>query len=285
MSFMNQSTEAHMSTIACASKAQSEAFVSTIMLFQLTTLSNKDDKSYLRLPSTWRQLWDELLHHKKEREDAQSRATLTHLQRLIAEVRSSSSDFALFGQKDWSSHGVPHTVGQIEKYQVTVSGVESSNHLTSWDARASTDAYQRMLKLRRKLPIWSFRDELLQKIGSHQVVVISGETGCGKSTQVPAFLLEHYTSRGMPCKVICTEPRRISAISLAHRVSQELGERSGQVGKSGSLVGYSIRLENRVHAGTQLLYATTGIVLRMLESSNGLDGVTHLILDEVHERR
>ena len=118
-----------------------------------------------------------------------------------------------------------------------------------------------------------------------KVVILCGETGCGKSTQLPAFVLEHELSNGRPCKVYCTEPRRISAISLAQRVSEELGENKNDVGTSRSLVGYAIRLESHIAASTRLVYATVGIVLRMLESSKGLDDVTHLVIDEVHERR
>ncbi len=106
----------------------------------------------------------------------------------------------------------------------------------------------------------------------------------GKSTQVPSFLLEHQLLQGKSCKIYCTEPRRISAISLARRVSEELGEGPGQIGTNRSLVGYSIRLESNTSKETRLVYATTGIVMRMLEGSNDLQEVTHLVLDEVHER-
>lgn len=110
-------------------------------------------------------------------------------------------------------------------------------------------------------------------------------TGCGKSTQIPSFLLEHELSQGKPCKIFCTEPRRISAISLAQRVSDELGEGPKDLGTIRSLVGYAIRLESKTTPQTRLIFATVGVVLRMLESSNNLNEVTHLIIDEVHERR
>jgi ATP-dependent RNA helicase DHX29 len=106
----------------------------------------------------------------------------------------------------------------------------------------------------------------------------------GKSTQVPSFILEHQLSNGKPCKIYCTEPRRISAISLARRVSEELGERKNDLGTSRSLVGYAIRLESNTSKETRLVYATTGIVMRMLEASNDLKDITHIVLDEVHER-
>lgn len=89
---------------------------------------------------------------------------------------------------------------------------------------------------------------------------------------------------GKHCKIYCAEPRRISAVSLARRVSEELGENRGDLGTNRSLVGYSIRLESNTSRETRLVYATTGIVMRMLEGSNDLSEITHLVLDEVHER-
>lgn len=109
-------------------------------------------------------------------------------------------------------------------------------------------------------------------------------THSGKSTQVPSFILEHELLKGKPCKIYCTEPRRISAISLARRVSEELGERRNDVGTSRSLIGYAIRLESNVSKENRLVFATTGIVMRMLEGSSDLRDITHIVLDEVHER-
>ena len=110
----------------------------------------------------------------------------------------------------------------------------------------------------------------------------------GKSTQLPSFILEHQLSQGMPCKILCTEPRRISAITLAQRVSRELGDAPGAVGTMASLVGYSIRLESNTSRNTRLTYCTNGIALRMLEDGSGRDGngmalddITHIIIDEV----
>lgn len=79
----------------------------------------------------------------------------------------------------------------------------------------------------------------------------------GKSTQVPSFILEHDMRMGRDVKIFCTEPRRISAISLAQRVSQELGEAPGACGTRNSYVGYSIRLDSQVSATTRICYATT----------------------------
>lgn len=94
----------------------------------------------------------------------------------------------------------------------------------------------------------------------------------GKSTQLPSFILEDSLSRGEHCKIVVTEPRRISAISLAQRVSAELGDPPGAVGTNTSLVGYSIRLESHTSKNTRLTFVTNGIALRMLEGGTGSGG-------------
>ncbi|XP_072169908.1 ATP-dependent DNA/RNA helicase DHX36-like [Diadema setosum] len=143
--------------------------------------------------------------------------------------------------------------------------------------------YQRMRKFREKLPSYDMQKSLLSLIRNNQVVVISGETGCGKTTQVPQFILDDHLERGegSVCRVICTQPRRISAISVAERVAAERGERCGNNGS----VGYQIRLENAFPRPQGcILYCTTGILLKWLESDKLLQTVSHVVLDEVHER-
>ena len=106
-------------------------------------------------------------------------------------------------------------------------------------------------------------------------------TGCGKSTQVPQFILDDWLcgdSSADFCNVVCTQPRRISAIGVATRVADERGEKPGEV------VGYQIRLESKVSERTRLMFCTTGILLRRLEGDPTLGEVTHVIVDEVHER-
>jgi HrpA-like RNA helicase len=84
--------------------------------------------------------------------------------------------------------------------------------------------------------------QVLAAISSSQVVVIEGETGCGKSTQVPQYVLEQAAADGTPCSIIVTQPRRISALGVSERVAAERGESVGGV------VGYSIRLESKASA-------------------------------------
>ncbi|KAJ4709838.1 putative ATP-dependent RNA helicase [Melia azedarach] len=139
---------------------------------------------------------------------------------------------------------------------------------------------KKMLKFRRNLPAYKEKDRLLTAISQNQVVIISGETGCGKTTQIPQFILESEIEsvRGAVCSILCTQPRRISAMSVSERVASERGE------KLGESVGFKVRLEGMKGRDTRLLFCTTGILLRRLLVDRNLKGVTHVIVDEIHER-
>lgn len=137
-------------------------------------------------------------------------------------------------------------------------------------------------EFRMKLPSWSKRDTIVDIISKNQVVLIKGETGCGKTTQVTQFILDEALNqkKADQCKIVCTQPRRISAITVAERVAAERGE------KLGKSVGYHIRLECILprKTGGSILYCTTGCVLKFLESDPALLNISHIILDEIHER-
>lgn len=97
--------------------------------------------------------------------------------------------------------------------------------------------------------------------------------------QVPQFILEKHTKSQTPCRIICTQPRRISAISIAERVSAERGERVGNT------VGYQVRLDSKLSQKTLLQFCTTGVLLRLLMVGHKcLANLTHIIVDEIHER-
>ena len=164
----------------------------------------------------------------------------------------------------------------------------------AFERQTRTKAYQKMLRARQELPAMQMRVKVERAVEEHQVVVISGATGCGKSTQVPQFLLDYLLRRGSghSAGIICTQPRRLAAIGVAERVAQERAD------SCGGQVGYQIRLEQKRGPETRLLFCTTGILLRALQGDpllegffrsegHGADGigrVTHIIVDEVHER-
>ncbi|XP_028107992.1 DExH-box ATP-dependent RNA helicase DExH3 isoform X1 [Camellia sinensis] len=137
-----------------------------------------------------------------------------------------------------------------------------------------------MLDFRRSLPAFKEKERLLQAIAQNQVVVISGETGCGKTTQLPQYILESEieSGRGSFCNIICTQPRRISAMALPRMSVYERGEPLGES------VGYKVRLEGMKGRNTHLLFCTSGILLRRLLSDRNLNGITHVFVDEIHER-
>lgn len=136
-------------------------------------------------------------------------------------------------------------------------------------------------KARRQLPIFKHRDEILNLIENNHVVIIESSTGSGKSTQVPQYLLEAAAERHEKCRIIVAEPKRICAIALAERVSYERGEALG------GTIGYQIRLESKVSPSSNLIFVTNGVILRMLMGGRPeefFNGITTLIIDEVHER-
>uniref|UniRef100_A0A8D3BDG0 Putative ATP-dependent RNA helicase DHX57 n=1 Tax=Scophthalmus maximus TaxID=52904 RepID=A0A8D3BDG0_SCOMX len=146
--------------------------------------------------------------------------------------------------------------------------------------KKSSRRFTSMLEQRINLPAWQEKENILDMLDRCQVLVVSGMTGCGKTTQIPQFILD-ASLRGpaeQVANIICTQPRRISAISVAQRVAQERAE------SLGNSVGYQIRLETVRTSATRLLYCTTGVLLRRLEGEADLKGITHVIVDEVHER-
>ncbi|KAK9170294.1 hypothetical protein Syun_002434 [Stephania yunnanensis] len=148
------------------------------------------------------------------------------------------------------------------------------------DEKKARDSLKAMQSFREKLPAFKMKTEFLKAVAENQVLVVSGETGCGKTTQLPQFILEEEIARlrGADCSIICTQPRRISAISVSARISSERGEDLGET------VGYQIRLEAKRSAHTRLLFCTTGVLLRQLVDDPELTGVSHLLVDEIHER-
>ncbi|KAI1148851.1 ATP dependent RNA helicase [Nemania diffusa] len=276
-----------MTTVSTPDPKQSEAYVATVAMFAIFG-STKEEKIFLRLPAVWRELWSEFAEDRKNQADAADRIAIKGLRAIIRQKQDQELEDGVLLQgafRGRASQRASKDSGDdstIDRSGAHAFGPEYYQKI--WYDKASTPRFQAMLQSRMQLPMWQFRQEVLETVEREQVVIVCGETGCGKSTQVPSFLLEHQLSLGRPCKIYCTEPRRISAISLARRVSEELGEGRGDVGTARSLVGYSIRLESNTSKETRLVYATTGIVMRMLEGSNELREITHLVLDEVHER-
>lgn len=177
---------------------------------------------------------------------------------------------------------------RMPRHPNPISWVPESSSIGKWMERQKAHAYQKMLAQRQKLPAWQVRQDVVRTVSDNQVTIISGETGSGKSTQSVQYILDDLYDRGYAkcANMIVTQPRRISALGLADRVSEERGMAVGQE------VGYSIRGENRVSKDTKITFVTTGVLLRRLQTSGGriddvvssLADVSHVVIDEVHER-
>ncbi|KAG8009853.1 putative pre-mRNA-splicing factor ATP-dependent RNA helicase mog-4 [Nibea albiflora] len=194
-----------------------------------------------------------------------------------------------FGAKREREQGMRH---EQEKYQLILEEDEMidfvSTAITMKGTRTEKDQdapvlsqaelnKQSMQEVRRSLPIFPYREDLLAAINEHQVLVIEGETGSGKTTQIPQYLLEDgYTKGGM--KIGCTQPRRVAAMSVAARVAQEMSV------KLGNEVGYSIRFEDCTSERTVLKYMTDGMLLREFLTEPDLASYSVIIIDEAHER-
>lgn len=170
---------------------------------------------------------------------------------------------------------------QLARPDVSAQSEALASTFRDWN---SSDAGKYWREKRDGLPVTQIRNELLRVLGVHDVVLVSGETGSGKTTQVPQMLLDGCLEslRGAQCSIVCTQPRRIAAISVADRVSEERGEAGP--GKKGSAVGYSVRFDSATNATTRLEFCTTGILLRRLSSDPALLKLSHVVVDEVHER-
>ncbi|XP_021934035.1 ATP-dependent RNA helicase DHX8 isoform X2 [Zootermopsis nevadensis] len=133
-----------------------------------------------------------------------------------------------------------------------------------------------LLEQRQSLPIYKLKDELTKAVTDNQILIVIGETGSGKTTQITQYLAEAgFTSRG---KIGCTQPRRVAAMSVAKRVAEEFGCRLGQE------VGYTIRFEDCTSPETVIKYMTDGMLLRECLVDLDLKYYSVIMLDEAHER-
>ncbi|AET40867.1 RNA helicase Ecym_7009 [Eremothecium cymbalariae DBVPG len=151
----------------------------------------------------------------------------------------------------------------------------------AYKERLNSSEYLCMIKQRSKLPAWHKQDLIVDMVYRSDVILITGETGSGKSTQVAQFLLDHLMNTKKDfskVKLLCTQPRRISAIGLAERVSDE------RCTPCGDEVGYIIRGTNRSGPNTRITFMTTGILVRILQGDVNFLKNKIIIIDEVHER-
>ena len=154
------------------------------------------------------------------------------------------------------------------------SALSSHPSSTSTRTNTSTEKSSSITGVDTSLPIFQYQSTLVTSVSNNPVTIVCGETGSGKSTQLPQFLAAHFTDG---C-VVCTQPRRVAAITIAQRVAKE---RHVVVGQD---VGYSIRFDDSSCASTKIKYATDGVLLREIMTDTELSKYSVVILDEAHER-
>ena len=138
--------------------------------------------------------------------------------------------------------------------------------------------YFELFRKRIQLPVWEYRQQFMEMLDRNQIMVLVGETGSGKTTQIPQWCVEYCRTHGKKIGVACTQPRRVAAMSVATRVADEMDVVLGQE------VGYNIRFEDCCSAKTILKYMTDGMLLREGMSDPLLENYTIILLDEAHER-
>lgn len=132
-------------------------------------------------------------------------------------------------------------------------------------------------EVKKSLPVYEYRDDLLEAVSKYPVLIVVGETGSGKTTQLPQYLYESGYCKGS--KIVgCTQPRRVAAVSVATRVADEVGTNLGDK------VGYSIRFEEKCSKNTAIKYMTDGMLVREFLTDSNLEKYSVMIIDEAHER-
>ncbi|KAK0626926.1 pre-mRNA splicing factor ATP-dependent RNA helicase PRP43 [Immersiella caudata] len=179
-----------------------------------------------------------------------------------------------------NANGFSSPLDKLERHKTTAeqaSKCEDSD-LSPWTGQPHSQRYFGILQGRRNLPVQKQRQEFLDMYHRTQILVFVGETGSGKTTQIPQYVLYDELPHLDGKLIACTQPRRVAAMSVAQRVADELDVKLGEE------VGYSIRFENKTGPKTLLKYMTDGQLLRESMHDHDMSRYSCIILDEAHER-
>ena len=279
---------------ACKDDFQASHLCACFALFEL----NKTRNLWTLLPKDYADAWKRWLNTEQKGEETFSGDDKSaFVEMLMGKLKnqnntssqgknenksSDNKDISNNSNNNNNNFHVSSTSNKEEEEDVEFSDPSSKRELEQrkrwFEKKKKEKTYQQMLETRQKLPVYGYRDQILRQVKKHSVVIVSGDTGSGKSTNVPQFILEECLTNSEDVRMVVTEPRRISAMSLAQRVSEEMND------DLGGMVGFKVRLEKKESERTLLTFVTNGILMRMLQSNPMLSDVTHIVLDEVHER-
>lgn len=251
-------------------------------------LDNPNEEEYI-FPSDLNNLQRKFIHQKAQALNLTSKSHGREPNRKIhikkKKNQLSNMSFVIVPGKETINcvSGFTEDIGHLEPTMSISQKHVDKNINRLWNSSASVpltaNVSQSIKETRANLPIFGYKEGIIQAITENQIIIISSETGSGKTTQVPQYIMENMREKNENCKIICTQPRRISTVAAAERVAYERGE------KVGATVGYHIRLEQKYGLKTNLIYCTTGVFVRNLMSEGqSLANITHIILDEIHER-
>ena len=163
---------------------------------------------------------------------------------------------------------------EVLKKTEPTTNIIKEEKINKFTGQVYSDDYYKLLKKRMNLPVWSSKKQILDLVEKNRIVIIQGETGSGKTTQIPQFLLEAGYYGG----IVCTQPRRVAAMSIAKRVSQEMEVELGEQ------VGYTVRFDDKTSQNTLIKYVTDGLLLKEATTDHTLKKYQIVIIDEAHER-
>ncbi|XP_054721119.1 putative pre-mRNA-splicing factor ATP-dependent RNA helicase PRP1 isoform X2 [Uloborus diversus] len=166
----------------------------------------------------------------------------------------------------------------LETAIVPAASTGTVKSINQFNGLPHTAHYYELFKKRITLPVWEYKPKFFDMLKKNQIMVLVGETGSGKTTQIPQWCVEFLRESGIRRGVACTQPRRVAAMSVAARVAEEMDVMLGQE------VGYSIRFEDCSSMKTILKYMTDGMLLREAMSDPLLEAYGVVLLDEAHER-
>ncbi|KAL5283886.1 DHX15 family protein [Megaselia abdita] len=180
-----------------------------------------------------------------------------------------------YGKKKHIDSNASTSSGILSADQISAA---RNNSLNPYTMKAYTPKYYTIYKKRITLPVFEYKTDFFRLLNDHQTIVLVGETGSGKTTQIPQWCVEYAVSKTGKKGVACTQPRRVAAMSVAQRVAEEMDVQLGEE------VGYSIRFEDFSSQKTLLKYMTDGMLLREAMSDPMLENYQVILLDEAHER-